>query len=185
MGPPTDGGRTRVPTLEERDPVTKRVIRQAVTNEEKSKMFFKAFFPGKPPTQPALQDEEYPPPKWTFEPVSDEQIHRAIRKMKPYKATRSGTIPNSVFTHAREVLVPHLGPLYRATDTLAVYPDAWKHTETPVLRKPGKADYTVPGAYRPIALSDGFARVLNMCKTEDAVLMAESKGLLPPNHFGG
>ncbi|KDR65911.1 hypothetical protein GALMADRAFT_81367, partial [Galerina marginata CBS 339.88] len=127
----------------------------------------------------------YPPPKWEFEPVTDEQIHRAIRKMKPYKATRSGTVPNSVFTHARELLIPHLGPIYRATDTLEHYPEKWKLTETPVLRKPGKPDYTVPGAYRPIVLSDGFARVLNMCKTEDAVLMAESKGLIPPNHFGG
>lgn len=26
---------------------------------------------------------------------------------------------------------------------------------------------------------------MNMCKTEDTVLMAEAEGLLPPNHFGG
>ncbi|KAF8152973.1 hypothetical protein B0H34DRAFT_638985, partial [Crassisporium funariophilum] len=108
-----------------------------------------------------------------------------LQKMKPYKATRAGTASNAVFTNAREQLVPFLGPLYRAADTLQTYPDAWKVTETPILRKPGKPNYAVPGAYRLIVLSDGFARVLNMCKTEDAMMMAETEGLLPLNHFGG
>jgi hypothetical protein len=58
------------------------------------------------------------------------------------------------------------------TDTLKVYPSDWKVTETPVLKKPGKADYTSPNA-------------LNGCKTEDLVLMCKKTGVLPPNHFGG
>ena len=129
--------------------------------------------------------EPYPPAKWEYEPVTDEQIRRAIKKMKPWKATRSGTVPNSVFVHARELLIPHLGPIFRATDTLKFYPSDWKVTETPVLKKPGKADYTSPNAWRPIVLSNGYARLLNGCKTEDLVLMCEKTGILPPNHFGG
>jgi hypothetical protein len=70
-------------------------------------------------------------------------------------------------------------------DRLKVYPDSWKVTETPVLWKPGKADYTVPGAWQPIVLSNGYAWLLNGCKTEDLVVMCEKLGILPANHFGG
>src|ERR1700761_4724228 len=105
--------------------------------------------------------------------------------MKPWKATRSETIPNAIFIHAREILVPILGPIFRATDTLEFYLEDWKLTETPILKKPGKADYTSTGAWRPIVLSNGYARLLNSCKTEDLVLMCEKTGILPTNHFGG
>ena len=105
--------------------------------------------------------------------------------MKPWKATRTGTVPNSIFIHAWELLVPHLGPIFHATDSLEVYPSDWKVTETPVLKKPGKPDYTVPNVWQPIILSNGYVRLLNGCKTEDLVLMCKKTGILPPNHFGG
>lgn len=105
--------------------------------------------------------------------------------MKPWKATRSGTIPNAIFVHAQELLVPHLGLIFWATDTSKIYPNDWKLTETPVLIKPGKLDYTATGAWRPIVLSNGYARLLNACKTEDLVLMCEKAGILLINHFGG
>lgn len=146
-GMSTDGGRMRVPTLETCDPVTKTVIDRAESNEEKSRMFFKTFFPPKPATNINFDEAHYPPAKWKFQPITDEQIHRAIQRMKPYKATKAGTASNAIFTHARHILVPYLGPIYRAVDKLGIYPTQWKITETPVLRKPGKADYTAPGAY--------------------------------------
>ncbi|KAJ3740271.1 hypothetical protein DFH05DRAFT_1376059, partial [Lentinula detonsa] len=76
---------------------------------------------------------EYPPAAWTFEPPQDHQITNAILRMKPYKATRPGTISNIFFRQTREWLVPYLGPLYRATFTLNHYPEDWSRTETVVL----------------------------------------------------
>jgi len=180
-----DGGRTRIPDLEVKDEITKRVKQRASTNEQKSNMFFETFFPKRVEQPAPAEQPRYPPPKWEFQTTTDEQIDRVIRTMKPYKASRSDSAPNSVFTHNRKILTPFLGPIYRATDTLKSYPEDWKTTETPILRKPGKSDYSAPGAYRPIVLSNGFARALNMCKTEDAAKMAEKEGLLPSNHFGG
>jgi hypothetical protein len=104
--------------------------------------------------------------------------------MKPYKATRSGTVPNSVLVHAREELVPHLGPLFRATNTVDYYPQEWALTETLILKKPGKPDYTSPSAWHPIVLSDGMACLLNSCQTDDIVTMCEKHEILPANHFG-
>ena len=77
--------------------------------------------------------------------------------MKPYKATRKDTTPNCIFIQAREDFVPHIGPLFRATNTLKYYPQEWSLTETLILKKPGKPNYTTPSAWRPIVLSDGMA----------------------------
>jgi ribonuclease HI len=185
MGPSSDGGAARVPTLQVKDPITKEVTDTARDNESKAAMFHPLFFPPGPEVSSAPAEYEYPEPKWQYSTVTDEQIDRAIRKLKPKKGTKPSTIPNCVFRNAREILVPYLGPIFRATDNLGWYPEEWKMTETPVIRKPGKTDYTVPGAWRPVVLSDGYARLLNKCKTEDVVSNCERKGILPANHFGG
>ena len=105
--------------------------------------------------------------------------------MKPYKATMYGTTPKCVYKYNIEVLAPRLEVIYRAIDNLGHYPERWKMTETVVLRKPGKGDYTDPNTHRPIVLSAGHARVHNAAKTEQIVVMAEKRGLIPSNHFGG
>jgi ribonuclease HI/exonuclease III len=184
-GPAADGGRGRIPTLQVKDPITKRVTQEARTNEEKGRLLYQTFFPRRTAPPAPVPEEPYPQAKWEYVPTTDEQIHRAIKRMKPWKATRTETVPNAVFVYARELLVPFLGPIFRATDMLKLYPDDWKLTETPILKKPGKADYTAAGAWRPIVLSNGLARLLNGCKTEDLVLMCEKSGILPQNHFGG
>jgi hypothetical protein len=124
------------------------------------------------------------PPQWTFTNITDEKIHQAIKKMKPYKVMKKDTVPNCIFTHEREKLVPHLGPLFRATNTLNYYPQDWALMETLILKKPGKPDYTTPSAWRPIVLSDGMARLLNSCQMEDIVTMCEHHNILLANHFG-
>ena len=68
---------------------------------------------------------------------------------------------------------------------METYPDDWKLTKTPILKKPRKYDYTLPGMWRPIVLSNGYVRLLNSCKMEDLVSMCEKMGILPMNHFRG
>jgi hypothetical protein len=184
-GPASDGGAVRVPTLETKDPTTGAVTDVAKDNDSKAKMFYTLFFPPKPTEDHVPPDAEYPQPKWKYAPVTDEQIGRAIAKMRPYKGTRPGTIPNCVFKNTKEILTMHLGPIYRATDTFQWYPDDWKITSTPVIRKPGRTDYTAPGAWRPVVLSSGHARLLNSSKTDDIVMQCERMGILPAMHFGG
>ena len=184
-GVATDGRRSRIPTLKVKDPVTKQVIREARTNKEKGQLLYQVFFPicTAPPAAP-LEDNTIQE-KWNYTNTTDEQIHRAIKQMKPWKATRSGTIPNMVFIYTRDLIVPFLGPIFRATDTLKVYPEDWKLTKMPILKKPGKSNYTSTGSWRPIVLSNRYVRLLNSCKTKELVLMCKKTGILPKNHFGG
>jgi Reverse transcriptase (RNA-dependent DNA polymerase) len=183
--PATDAGKAKILMLQVKDPTTKHVTREAVDNRSKGQLFYETFFP--PPNSdlaPVLQDYQYPPPCWNFKNVTDEQVHHAIKKMKPYKASKKGSIPNSVLIHAREELVPFLSPLFCATDTLKYYPQEWACTETLILKKPGKPDYTSPSAWCLIILSDGMARLLNSCQAEDMTMMCEKYNILPTNHFG-
>ena len=130
---PLDGDSTRIPTLKVKNP--DRSIREIADNEGKSKALYDSFF--YPPLEnPGIDpDVTYPPPKFRFRRISDEQIHRAIKKLKPYKALGPDGISNSVFTHCANLLVPWLGKLFRATFHLRYYPDTWKIYDTMVIRK--------------------------------------------------
>jgi ribonuclease HI len=186
-GPPTDSAKTRIPTLKIKNPVTKSIIKEASTNKEKGDLFYETFFPVTRPRQdnrPTEEDPHYPEPKWKFKNITNDQIARAIDRMKHNKATKHDTIPNSVFKHAKEYIIPHIGPLFRATFSLKYYPPEWAITDTLILKKPAKTDYSSPSAWRPIVLSNGLARLLNMCLASDMVTMCETHGILPPNHFG-
>ncbi len=157
---------------------------EAKDNQLKGRLFYEAFFPPKSEMLTVPEDYEYGPPAWSFKNITNSQIHRAIDHMLPYKATAPGTIPNCVLKEAADLLVPWLGSLFRATFNLEYYPESWARTATIVLKKPGKADYTTPNAWRPISLSDAYARLLNACIVEDMSNRCEALGLLPKCQFG-
>ncbi|KAJ6570943.1 hypothetical protein DFH09DRAFT_916720, partial [Mycena vulgaris] len=182
-GPPSDGGRARVPTLRTVDPVTRGVV-EATTNEEKSTLFYKEFFPAKMAVSSVPPDAVYPEPAYQWRPITNVMLHRVIAKMKPYKATRAGSFPNCVYVYNAHLLVPYLGPIYRSLDALKYYPRGWNFVDSLVLRKPGKPNYTDPSAFRPIVLSEGDARVYNSVKTAQLTSEAELAGILPTNHYG-
>jgi hypothetical protein len=98
-GPASDGGRSRVPMLQVKDPITKTVRQEEVNNKSKGHMFFDTFFPPRPVVSMVNPDFEYPAPAWKFECTTNEQIHHTIKRMKPYKAMCSQTIPNLVLVY--------------------------------------------------------------------------------------
>jgi hypothetical protein len=90
-----------------------------------------------------------------------------------------------VFVKTADLLPPHLGHIFRVTFDLEFYPETWKLSTTVVLRKPGRPDYTIPKAYRPIALLDTMAKILSSCVAEDVAYIAEKHQLLPPDPLWG
>ncbi|KAI0042320.1 hypothetical protein FA95DRAFT_1455398, partial [Auriscalpium vulgare] len=54
---------------------------------------------------------------------------------------------------------------------------------TMVLRKPGKADCTVAGVYRPIALIRTISKILSSSVADELMQLAECHLLLPDNYF--
>ncbi|OBZ68013.1 hypothetical protein A0H81_12024 [Grifola frondosa] len=116
---------------------------------------------------------------------SRQQIEETIHKLKQYKAPGPDGIPNEVYKHCADLLVPILGRLFRASFELKIYPDEWKTSNTVVLRKPDRPHYDVAKAYRPIALINCIAKILSACVTSVLVYEAEKHSLLADHHYGG
>ncbi|EPS92588.1 hypothetical protein FOMPIDRAFT_1137584, partial [Fomitopsis schrenkii] len=129
-------------------------------SEEKSKIFYDTFFPAPPPTAVRRLNGTYPDDAFEFANVSDAQILDACKRLKEFKAAGPDGIPNEVLKRCADILLPFLGRLYRATFDLKYYPSAWKESVTVVLRKPGRADYSLAKSYRPIALMNCMGKVL-------------------------
>ena len=127
----------------------------------------------------------YPKPACAFNNISDKQIQHAIARLLPYKAPGPNGVCNVVLIKNADLLVPFLGPIFRATFTLKHYPERWKLSSTVVLKKPSHPDYTATKAYRPIALLDTMAKVLSLCVADNITFIAENHGMLPSTHFGG
>jgi hypothetical protein len=61
--PATDAGRARIPTLQVKDPITKRVMREATDNKSKGQLFYDTFFPPPNPNTTAIPHNfHYPAP---------------------------------------------------------------------------------------------------------------------------
>ncbi|KAG2340108.1 hypothetical protein BDR05DRAFT_834234, partial [Suillus weaverae] len=56
----------------------------------------------------------YNPPICKFAPITDEQIFRAIAKLSPYKAPGPNGVCNCVYKNCADLLVPYMGPIFRA-----------------------------------------------------------------------
>ncbi|KAJ7187282.1 hypothetical protein C8R46DRAFT_819336, partial [Mycena filopes] len=180
---PSDGGKTRVPTLKRKSAAGREEV--AETTEKKSVWMVEEFYPPRGPgaTDPD-DDTQYPNPLWKYRPITERQLQQVIDKMKPWKATRSGTFPNCVYKLCATLLVPRLCRIYRALDVYKHEPADWKRTETIIARKPGKPDYTLVGAHRPLILSHGHARVRNAAKNFQLSVNAEKYKIFPPNQYG-
>lgn len=152
-------------------------------NNSKGKLFYETFLPPTNTTlTPPPENFIYPPPRWTFQNITDKQIHQAILKMKLLKASQGGTIPNLVLIHTGEEIIPFLSPLFHATNTLNYYPQIWSITETLIFKKPRKPYYTAPSTW-PIVLLNGMAHLLNSCQMDNIVTMCQKYSILPAKPF--
>jgi hypothetical protein len=64
-------------------------------------------------------------------------------------------------------------------------PQSWRTAKIVILRNPGKPDYTVPKAYRPISLLPTISKILEKIVARRLSFLAETYDLLPANYFGG
>ena len=63
-------------------------------------------------------------------------------------------------------------------------PDQWRTAKIIPLKKPGKADYRIAKAWRPISLLSTLGKILEAVVADRISHAVETYGLLPTNHFG-
>lgn len=90
---------------------------------------------------------------------SKSAIQESLNGTHPMKAPGPDCIQNWVLVLAWEVVHKHIIELFQAITVQGFIPTRWKIARTIMLAKPGKSDYTQPGAYRPIALLNTIAKL--------------------------
>ena len=73
--------------------------------------------------------------------------------------------------------------MYQNSLNLGYAPRWWRIAKIVSIKKPGKADYTVPKAYRPISLLPTISKGLEAIIATKLSYLAERYCLLPTNHF--
>jgi len=154
-------------------------------NTNKSKALADSFFLPPPTSSTVPEDFDYPSPITPFKPFTEDQIKYAINNTSPYKAPGPDRICNIVFKRASSILTPYLYHLFNAVFKLKTYHDPWREFTMVVLRKPGKADYSIPKAYCPIALINTTCKLLTALVADQVTYTLEHYNLLPNTHFGG
>ena len=178
-----DGNNTRIPTLKLK---TGESEETAVSNEEKGRMLVRTFFPtGNARPEPVSVQDEKIEPACEWDNITRDQIKKHIAKLKPYKAPGPDGIPNIVLTKCADLLLDRLYYIFKAMIEKGFFYKSWKKFTTVVLRKPGKANYSIPKAYRPIALINTQVKLLTAVLADQLMYYAEKYNLLPKHHYGG
>ena len=157
----------------------------ASSTEDKCRALQSTFFPKPPlPDLDNIPGFNYPD-ELPFPPISQEDIQEVLRDVSPHKAPGPSGIPNIAIQRCAQTIIPYILAITKACLHLGYHPTQWKHFKTITLRKPGKPDYSIPKAYRPIALEDTLSKIVEAVMARKLAMMAEQFDLLPPNHFGG
>lgn len=158
---------------------------EATTIEDKARLLSKKFFP--PPPAATLGDIEgfdYPPPVQISRLTTKDDITAYIRRVKADKAPGPDTITNRILKILADHISQPLERIFNECVELGYHPKHFREATTIALKKPGKADYTEAGNYRPIALLNTLGKILEAVIAAKITNAAEEHDLLPPTQMG-
>jgi hypothetical protein len=118
-------------------------------------------------------------------PIEEKEVRTAIRAASPLKAPGPDGITNKALQAGTDLIAAHLTRIFNQSLRLGYCPASFRASITAVLRKPGKANYAVPKAYRPIALLNTIGKVMDAVVARRLSYLVETYHVLPPTHMGG
>ncbi|CEJ62645.1 Putative Reverse transcriptase [Penicillium brasilianum] len=154
-----------------------------VNSIHKAQAFLDTFFPkmNDPDEDPPVQA----PPELPWPPITELEIQRALKATKGSTAPGEDGLPALVWKHLWQALKQLITRIFTVSVKLGHHPRRWRVAKMVVLRKPGKPDYSTPGAYRPISLLNTLGKLLETVIARRLSYLAEKHGLLPNTQFGG
>ncbi|KIJ22827.1 hypothetical protein M422DRAFT_276688 [Sphaerobolus stellatus SS14] len=183
--PLSDGGRTLIPTLHTRD-LNGQSTETFDTAPLKAAALARLFFPPRPDALPELPEDSTPdPPPLRFQMPRLHQVIHRIERSRPFKAPGNDGILNIVLKMCSSTIAPLLHTCLVASVKIRYFPKAWRQWDTIVLRKPGRPDYSISKAYRPIALYNTMGKIISGVMTDIVTYITSRHALLPSRHFGG
>lgn len=157
----------------------------ATTPEEKAALFKETFFPTPPEANLADMENAVYNDQLTMPPVTEQEVDDTIQEAAPLKALGPDGIINKALQLAKPLIIPHLAQMFNQSLMLGYCPRHFRKSTTVVLRKPGKSNYTMLKAYRPIALLNTIGKIMDAIMAKRLSYIAETHQLLPQTHIGG
>lgn len=156
---------------------------ELIENQDKAQAFLGSFFPEM--NTPDASATIPAPLELPWQPLSELEIQRSLKAAKGTTAPGEDNLPMLVWKELWEHLKGDIARIFNASLSLGYHPKHWRSAKIVVLRKPGKPDYSVPGAYRPISLLNTLGKLLEAVVARRLSYLAEKYGLLPDTQFGG
>ena len=162
----------------------------AKTDEDKANMLMDTFYPIPPESRPGQKSSQRAGKVATSKvpkelpPITEEEIRQAIFRFNPKKAPGADEITFEMWRRLLQYIGPWIQWIYQTSANLGYVPKSWRTANIVALKKPGKADYTMPKAYRPISLLPTISKGLEAIMASRLSYLAERYSLLPTNHFG-
>ena len=116
--------------------------------------------------------------------ITEKEVLEATKAASPLKAPGLDGIPNRALQAASTLLAPHLTRIINQSLKLGHCPDHFRRSITVVLRKPGKDSYTIPNAYRPIALLNTVGKITDAVIARRLSYLVEEYQIIPRMHMG-
>jgi endonuclease/exonuclease/phosphatase family metal-dependent hydrolase len=116
--------------------------------------------------------------------ITKEELESVIKHLPTKKAPGPDSIANEALLRLNETTVGCLAKALSRSLTDGTIPPSLKESDTIVLRKERKQDYSLPSSYRPIALENTLAKLLEKIVADRLSQMAEDFNLLPWAQMG-
>jgi ribonuclease HI len=150
---------------------------------EQAQELLATFFP---PLPARIEDEGQRPqrPPVDMPDLTMEEVEQKVMSAKPWKAPGEDGLPAMVWRQLWPVVKDRVLLLFQTSLRDGDIPSQWRNAKIVPLKKPGKSDYTLARAWRPISLLSTLGKILETVIAERLSYAAETFGLLPANHFG-
>lgn len=153
-------------------------------NDEKAEILATKFFPQSGTADLSdITNEQFE--RFTIsEDVTADEVAEILKELPNQKAPGPDMVPNEALKALRDTIALGLAGTITKLFKQGELPAVLKESITVVLRKEKKKDYSLPSSYRPIALENTIAKVIEKIIANRMITEAETRGLIPWNQMG-